>query len=158
MKNKFLLLSFFAVVAAFAFSLTSCGGDSDEPVSSASIVGTWKPTDYEGWGPESVYEEAKASFSYIYFQANGTYIEIEEDDEAALGFTITRGTWRENGNTLTLTFELFDEPFDFPYQIIKKTSNQLVLSALGIKFTCARVDNSVLNPYLAKENEAKAAE
>ena len=106
-----------AMLATATF--TSCGDDDDDDsVDSNSLVGTWQEYSEEAWwdygdgdkGHElEVYDNEKEYYSFTTFNADGTW--SERWFEKAKGSTerTHSGTWKLNGNTLTMVDESKEE-------------------------------------------------
>lgn len=87
------------LMAVVPFTFTSCGDDDDEKKeipddTTNPLIGVWQMD-----------EEEQTSF--IQFNADGTWrsLEIEKDEEpmvSGIPFPVTSGTWRLDGETLTL--------------------------------------------------------
>ena len=132
------------MIAALGFA--SCGDDDDDEVSNNSsfLIGTWQALDAEGYG--QVFEATDDELDYFQFKADGTYIEISDDED---GIVITRGTWKLTDNELILRIK--DGDFagsSFSYTILERKADRMVVSIWGMTGTLKKVPDSTIAKYL----------
>ncbi len=132
----------FAMVAVFSLTFVSCGNDDDEelkPESSVSeYVGTWSDT-----------ESAEYGFEYIQLKSDGSYIDVQEDEDAEKGYAVYYGKWSVSGDELTLKATSgIGAGITLTYDIVKKERDKLILSLFGITSTFVKVNDNVIQQYL----------
>ena len=132
----------FAMVAVFSLTFVSCGNDDDEefkPESSVSeFVGTWFDS-----------ESAEYGFEYIQLKSDGSYINVQEDEDTEKGYVVYYGKWSVSGDKLTLkpTSGIW-AGVTLTYDIVKKEKDKLILSSFGFTATFVKVNDNVIQQYL----------
>ena len=98
------------LIMAFVPTLTSCGGEDDEPAPTSGVVGTWRLNFSTGYVLQT-------------FGADGqfTFVEIFNSGDNNSGY----GTYSLNGNKLTMTY---DEDDKETYTIISLTAKKMILT------------------------------
>lgn len=129
--KKYLNLFIVAIFATVSFALTSCGSDDDEPTTSSSIVGTWESTDY----PMGIKQT-------LQFASNGKYIEVTVDGDEV---DVTKGTWKQDGNKVTVIEEEYNIPMEAT--VVSVSKDKLILDMLW-KVTYKKVSDSSIDKYL----------
>lgn len=130
--KKHLNLFIVAIFATVSFALTSCGGDDDdEPTTSSSIVGTWASTDY----PMGIKQT-------LQFASNGKYVEVTVDGDEV---DVTKGTWKQDGNKVTVVEEEYNLPMEAT--VVSVSKDKLILDMLW-KVTYKKVSDSSIDKYL----------
>ncbi len=131
--NHMKKLFFCAAALLAAISFAACSDDDDEtnlPVTSDNIVGTWQIVHEEGW---EIYDGEKDTWSWDYPDEDGWYCTLTFDKKSSLtnieyegGNEIDRKTvtYSISGNTLTLKDEYSNEE---SVEIKKLTESELVL-------------------------------
>ena len=130
--TKYLKLFMVALFATLTFTLTSCG-DDDEPSSAGNIVGTWKSIG-------GMNEEFDIT-QYIQFNTNGSYIEVNIDED---GVETLHGKWKQNGEKVTVSGS---DVISMTATIVKITSSELVLNTLWEQ-KYKKVSDSEIEKYL----------
>lgn len=137
--KKYLTLLFAALFAAMSFSLTSCGGDDDEP-DTGNIVGTWKIVD----GIADLIDCEQ----YYQFRNDGTCYEVlvYNDDIGGLvdKYYIEKATWSLDGNTLSISSKN-------TITIKKLSSNEMTIVEMGMESKLKRVSDDIVNTILKEE-------
>lgn len=136
--KKYLKLLFVALFAAMTVSLYSCKSDDDEP-DGGDIVGTWKEKSIEAMGITH----------YLQLRADGTAVTIGVFDDDIWSWVedkvdIEYGKWSKSGDTLTI----IDDEVTSNATIVKLTSKELGISALGFTTYYERVSDSEVEKYL----------
>ena len=148
--KKYLSFMAFAMVAVFSLAFVSCGDDDedeDEPSSSISdFVGTWSVQSVEGWGndlDDSYYE-------YMQLKADGSYINVQEDEDEVKGYIVYYGKWSVSNNKLNLKVSTPSEwkGTSLTYEIIKKEKNKMTLSMIGFTAYLVKVSDNTIEKYL----------
>lgn len=95
--KKYIYLVMVTLIAFLPFTLTSCSSDDGEEIGNSSdIVGTWYRENTTGYGMTS------DEFEYIQFKSDGTYIDVQDDEEDSKGYTVDYGKWTLSDNTINL--------------------------------------------------------
>ncbi len=130
-------LFFYAAALLAAISFAACSDDDETnlPVTSASIAGTWQITHEDGWVINSYGNDEKYTWSNNYpdengfywtlnFDKNGSYIETSYEDASII--STQNYTYSISGNTLMLKNDE-DPNFTDIYLIKSLTESELVL-------------------------------
>ena len=136
--KKFFNLFYAALFAVLAISLTACSND-DEP-DGGDIVGTWKNV--------SEIASAMGTTQYIRFESDGNYYEVNIMPDGYPWYgevEVSKGNWRKNGNSLTISGEDFIKTTS---SIKTLTNKKLVIETIGLSQEYKKVDNSVIDKYL----------
>ncbi len=104
-KNLVKVLLLLMSVVAMSVAIVGCGDDDkpDTPEMKASIVGKWhweKTIDSEGEDVNDG-EECKSKKGYIEFSKNGSYTEINYNEECEISYK-TIGKWQFSDKMLTI--------------------------------------------------------
>lgn len=139
MKKLYSTIMMLAMMVA-ALGFTACGGDDegDDGISSSMIVGTWKPTNVEGW-PNELLE--KGDGSIMQFKKDGSFIVVYLEDKE-----IEKGDWILRNDKLTMHYK--NDGFTFVYDVIRGNKKELVLAILGMTLYLERISDSEINKYL----------
>ncbi len=136
---NFILL---AVMAVFSYTFVSCGNDDDEPDS--ALVGTWHTERVDG-----SLEPYTEGITYTQLRSDGTYVEVDVDEEDDSEFEVTEGTWAVSDNKLTATATTGIIPgIPVTYEIKKIEKDKITLSLSGTTVYLVRVSDSVIEKYL----------
>ena len=137
--KKYLKFMAFAMVAVFSLAFVSCGDDDDESTSGNSVyVGTW-----------SIQDGDDDYFEYMQLKADGSYINVQQDDDYAKGYHVSYGDWSVSNDKMIL--HITSGPLKgstFSYTIVKSEKDRLILSMWGFTSTCIRVSDDTIQKYL----------
>ena len=138
--KKYLNFMTFVMMAVFSLTFVSCGDDDEELDPASEYVGTWSLSDSES----AVY-----GFEYIQLKSDGSYIDVQEDEETEKGYAVYYGEWSVSGDKLILkpTSDIL-AGITLTYDIVKKEKNKLTVSMLGFTTTFVKVNDSVIEKYL----------
>lgn len=144
--KKYIYLFFVALFATTSFAFTSCGDDDESNDSnSGNIIGTWE---------QNVnIDDDWQSIQLIQFKQDGTFVEVY--DSKFMGgneVEISRGTWRKDGNNLTVVYDN-DKETDLNHcTIVKLTDKELIVESfaigVGVKVKLTKVADSKIEAYL----------
>ena len=138
----------FAMFAVCSLAFVSCGDDDDdEPSSSISdFVGTWSVQRVEGWG----YVVDDSYFEYIQLKSDGSYINVQKDEDEVKGYMVYHGKWNVSGNKLNLKISTPSEwsGTTFSYDIIKKEKDKITMSMWEITSYLIKVSDDTIEKYL----------
>lgn len=136
---NFILL---AVMAVFSITFVSCGNDDDEP--NSAFVGTWHTERVDG-----SLEPFTEGITYTQLRSDGTYVEVDVDEEDDNAYEVTNGTWSVSDNKLTATATTgIISGIPVTYEIKKVEGDKITLSFLGTAVYLVRVSDSVIEKYL----------
>ena len=105
-----------ALLLALCVGFASCNKDGDGGGSSGNIVGKWQMYEVT---PSSYYDACDFE-GWIEFKSNGTYTDFDKCDNSTVN-----GTWKKEGNQLTVVAGNF--PIPVAFTIISISSNEMVL-------------------------------
>lgn len=132
------------LAAIMAFTFTACGDDDDEPTTTKSdFVGTWSLQEATGYG------ESVDDFEYLQLKSDGTYIDVQEDEDEAKGYTVDYGNWTASDSKLTLQISTgVLKGTSISYDIIQKDKNRITVSLFGVTAYLVKVSDSTIDKYL----------
>ena len=144
---------FFLIVITLlctATTLSSCSKDDNDdeeysiPTSTSFYVGTWSVQSVEGWGLV-----VNDGFEYIQLKADGTCIDVADDEDEPKGYSVEYGTWTvANGKLIIKMTSSELAGTTITYDITKAETNKLTVSVWGITAYLTKVSDSVIEKYL----------
>lgn len=148
--KKHLLFFGVIVLAVMGMTLTSCGDDNDEPSGgSSSLVGSWSFELDEGWNNIIGDYIDEDFFQYLQLKSNGSFVQVQPEEEEPDGYYIARGNWSESNGKLILEYTSGElKGTTWTYDIIKKEKNRVTISIWGITGYMIRISDNVVEQYL----------
>lgn len=132
------------MVAALSFTACSSDDDNDSKETNSDLVGTWSVQSVEGWGMSE-----DDFYDYMQFRSDGTYIEVQEDEDAEKGYTVDKGKWTVSNNKIVLYVEVgVLAGSTFSFDIVKKEKDKITVSMWGLSSHLIRVSDDIIEKYL----------
>lgn len=137
--SKYIKFMAFAMMAVFSLAFVSCGDDDEDSSNSTSeYVGTWSDTESDEYG-----------FEYIQLKSDGTYIDVQEDEDTVIGYTVYYGEWKVSNDKLILKVTSgIGKGIILTYDIVIKEKDKLIVSFMGFTSTFVKVNDSIIQKYL----------
>ncbi|MDR3327453.1 MAG: lipocalin family protein [Prevotellaceae bacterium] len=144
--KKYLKFSW-AILLALCIGISSCSKDDDDS-NSSDLAGKWQLTEVRADGVlqnpnvSTDYNEPCDYEGWSQFKSDGTFIDYDGCDNSTSG-----GTWRLNGNTVTVVADVFSISLNFKIISLNQTTLVFETTAIGFDDNYHVIDVILLLTY-----------